>query len=111
MQKLAGSFALDIAVYAAMSNNYHIVLYIDSNTSKTWPDTEVIHLWRELFNTPILAQHYVQRYTLNHGEMEKLKELIALWRESLIDISWFMRCLNESVARQANAKDNCTGRF
>ncbi|WP_444906293.1 transposase [Microbulbifer sp. SSSA008] len=111
MQKLAGIFALDIAAYAVMSNHYHVVLYIDAHTAKTWSDVEVIHRWQELFNTSKLAQRYIQGHTLDHGEMGKLKELIALWRERLMDISWFMRCLNESIARQANAEDNCTGRF
>ncbi|WP_444893996.1 hypothetical protein ACJJIE_06445 [Microbulbifer sp. TRSA001] len=45
MHNLASIFAPDIAIYAVMSNHYHIVLYIDSNTARTWLDTEVIHRW------------------------------------------------------------------
>jgi hypothetical protein len=28
-----------------------------------------------------------------------------------MDISWFMRLLNQSIATQANQEDNCTGHF
>jgi hypothetical protein len=29
----------------------------------------------------------------------------------LQDVSWFMKCLNEPIAREANKEDNCTGHF
>ena len=39
------------------------------------------------------------------------EEVITDYHERLMDISWFMRCLNEHIARKANAEDKCTGHF
>ena len=41
------------------------------------------------------------------GDPEKLAER----RRRLSDVSWFMRCLCEPIARVANKEDECTGRF
>ena len=44
-------------------------------------------------------------------QKSKLEKNIACWRERLADLSWYMRVLNERIAREANEEDECTGRF
>jgi len=43
--------------------------------------------------------------------MFRINEIVEEWRTRLYDISWFMRNLNEFIARKANKEDNCTGKF
>jgi hypothetical protein len=40
-----------------------------------------------------------------------LNRLIEQYRHRLGDLGWFMKCLNEPIARQANKEDGCTGHF
>ena len=40
-----------------------------------------------------------------------MHELAATYRARLPDLSWYMRVLNESIARQANAEDGAKGHF
>jgi len=105
-------FAIDIAAYAIMSNHYHVILHINTERAKSWSDYEVVERWHQLFNGTVLSQKYLK----NEGELSKVEmlvfqEIIDEWRLRLQDISWFMRILNEAVAREANAEDGCTGRF
>ena len=37
------------------------------------------------------------------------EEMIEIRRRRLTDLSWFMKCLNEYIARKANLEDQCTG--
>ena len=108
---LSSIFAIDIAAYAIMSNHYHVVLYIDKDQVVSWSTREVCEHWHELFSGDDLSSRYLSDESLSSTEEQQLQLKVDCWRERLIDISWFMRCLNEPIARQANQEDKATGRF
>ena len=58
-----------------------------------------------------VSQRYLSGATLGKAELATLNDEAEIWRERLINVSWLMRTVNERIARQANAEDQCTGRF
>lgn len=109
--ELAQIFALDVCAYAVMSNHYHIVLHINASKANTWATNEVIERWHRLFKGTSLTHRYLAGSLQTEAESDAVESLVAQWRDNLMDISWFMRVMNEGIARQANAEDHCTGRF
>ncbi|MCL1049977.1 transposase [Shewanella abyssi] len=109
--KLAGVFAIDIAAYAVMSNHLHLVLKIDIELANNWTDREVVEQWHQLFKGTELTQRFAKGELVEEQNLSPLRHSIAQYRSRLSDISWFMRCLNEPIARMANKEDKCTGRF
>ena len=59
----------------------------------------------------MLIQRQQQSETLSHAEQQTVSDTVEVWRNRLTDLSWFMKCLNEPIAREANKEDNCTGHF
>ena len=104
-------FCIDICAYAIMSNHYHLVLFIDQQKVDTLSDLEVIERWRKLYKGPDIIQRYLKGDKLSQAHHLLIKEIIDEWRCRLADISWYMRCLNEFIARKANFEDKCKGRF
>ena len=109
--ELGAIFALDICAYAVMSNHYHVIVHIDRAQAEQWDREAVIARWHRLFRGNLLSQRYGAGTSLSAMELKTLDACVDEWRERLRDISWFMRVLNEGIARQANAEDQCTGRF
>lgn len=107
---LANLFAIDVCAYAVMSDHYHLVLHVDAERAKTWTLEEVIQRWTRLFRAPHVVERMQSGVALE-AEQRAAHRIVECWRERLYDISWFMRCLNEHLARMANAEDQCTGRF
>ena len=109
--QLGEIFAIDVCAYAVMSNHYHIVLHINAAKAHKWSNIEVTQRWHQLFKGTLLTHKFLKNETLNQAETDVIQEKIALWRTQLMDISWFMRALNEPIARESNREDKCTGRF
>lgn len=103
LKQLTSLFAIKICAYAVMSNHYHLVLYVHLAQANQWDREEIFNRWKKLFAKDAEKWKAV-------GGVE-LEERINLWRERLMSVSWFMRCLNEIIACMANKEDGCTGSF
>ncbi|WP_241263136.1 transposase [Parahaliea mediterranea] len=109
MHLLASLFAIDICAYAIMSNHYHLVVRLGN--SRSWSDRDVVARWLHLFQGPILAHRFLDGEDLSPAQRQTVGDIVGVWRARLEDLSWFMKCLNEPIARQANKEDECTGHF
>ncbi len=105
-------YSIDICAYAVMSNHYHVVLHVDVARAQAWSKVEVAERWLQLFNGNILINRWLKSpEPIDKVTMEEVDEIIEEWRERLSSISWFMRNVNETIARMANEEENCKGRF
>ncbi|MGB2740864.1 MAG: transposase, partial [Cognaticolwellia sp.] len=64
-----------------------------------------------LFKGTLLTQQYTHKQPLDKFQLDMVESTAEIYKQRLIDISWFMRSLNEPIARQANQEDKCTGHF
>ena len=104
---LADQFAVALLGYAVMANHLHVVLRVDPNAASSWSDDEIARRWLALFPPRGDASEIEFKRSTLIGNPERL----AQCRQRLGSLSWFMRCLAEPIARQANAEDQVTGRF
>ena len=108
---LSSLFAIDVCAYAVMSNHYHLVLKLCPEQLDELDHDEVIERWCALFKGPLVIQRYRDGDDLKPFEHTAVSDIVNVWRKKLASISWFMRCLNQPIARQANLEDECTGKF
>lgn len=108
---LASCFAVDVCAYAVMSNHYHLVLHVDQQRAASWTDEELVERWTAVFPANGAIVKTLMKNASSKTAQRRLEKQLRLWRSRLTDLSWFMRCLNEPVARRANREDECTGRF
>ena len=109
---LSEHFGVEILGYSVMSNHLHLVIRNRPDLCAEWLDGEVAGRWLRLF-----PRNYNLQGNAIDPKPEQVAQLLAnskkiqQCRERLGSISWFMRCLNEPIARRANQEDGCKGRF
>lgn len=108
LRLLSECFAIAIHAFAIMSNHLHLVMQVNPATVSRWSDDEVATRWIRLF--PASGDDDVS-IKLKHEQLLANPERLAVVRNRLGDLSWFMRCLAEPIARRANREDDCKGRF
>jgi REP element-mobilizing transposase RayT len=111
MEALASVFGIDVLTYAVMSNHLHLILRNRPDVVAAWSDQEVAIRWLRVFPGRRLEEHLAEPTDNDVQMLVNQPERLALIRQRLSDISWFMRALSEPIARMANRQDKCTGRF
>ena len=109
--ELTRIFAIEVCSFAVMSNHIHVVLSVDTEACASWSMQDVLLRWSKLFKGHPWVQAYLAEEELDAYQLDSILSLSETYRARLQDISWFMRTLNEPIARQANKEDKCTGRF
>ena len=109
--ELANCFCVSVYAYAVMHNHTHAVLHVDPGAVHELSDEEVAKRWLIAFpgrlkhdESPEVADMLILSIT---GRPERVAEL----RKRLGSLSWFMKALNEPIARRANREDGCKGKF
>lgn len=112
LEFLASVFAIDCLTYTVLSNHMHLILRSRPDLVQEWSDEEVARRWLRLFpvrreknGDPAEPEPHELAMIINN--VVRLSEI----RERLSDISWWMRCTAENIARRSNREDQVSGRF
>ena len=113
LEELSRSFAVDVLAYAVMNTHGHEVLRNRPDVAATWEDEEVAVRWLRIFprRSPVDGTPMPEPERSDIETIVRDSKRVEQLRRRLSDISWFMRALNEWIARWANREDGCKGRF
>ena len=108
---LSSIFAIEICAYSVMHNHLHLVIKLNPDEATQWNIDEAVDRWCTLFKGAPIVQRYLKGDPLTPVERDAVSICAESYKQRLQSLSWFMKCLSEPIARQANKEDNCTGHF
>jgi len=111
LKELVSVFAVELAGFAVMDNHLHLLVRLDSKKAREWSVDEVVRRWLSVFP---LRDTAGKALPVSRARVELLAQdagWVAKVRKRLGDLSWFMKCLKEPLARLANREEGCSGAF
>ena len=99
--QLSRLFAIVVCAYAVMSNHYHLVLKVESDTAANWSEREVAERWAALFQWPLLVRRWYQGESLIEPELAVVQQLIG---PEMALKTWLGRPIGKMVVRAISGK-------
>jgi hypothetical protein len=111
LQELAQIFAIAVGGFSVLDNHLHLLVRLDPDVASGWSDEEVVRRCGRLFpprdksRQPLPVTDDWMQWRLKHATC------VATARARLQSLSWFMKCQQEPLSRQANREDKVRGAF
>ncbi|QDS91333.1 hypothetical protein FF011L_00620 [Roseimaritima multifibrata] len=112
MEFLSKYLCVDVLSYAIMSNHWHCVLRNRPDLVQKLTDREVAVRWLSVLSRKRVPKKH--RGKIQESEISKIvndPKRVEELRSRLSNISWFVRLMCQTIARECNIEDDCTGRF
>jgi REP element-mobilizing transposase RayT len=106
VRQLTELFGVGVYAFALMANHVHLVLVVLPDSVRQLPDEEIVERWLRLY--PSRTEERIEE---RRAEMLADPARLVELRNRLGSLSWFMKCLNEHIARIANQEDGAKGHF
>jgi REP element-mobilizing transposase RayT len=110
LQELSAIFAVDACVWAMLSNHFHLIVRNRPDLAQQYSDEEVAIRWWYLY--PERRDEQGRPAPPTPVEIRSIVETpgrIEVLRKRLSSISWFMKSLEEWLAKRINAMDKHRG--
>ena len=111
LKELAEIFSIECAGFAVMDNHLHLLLRLDSRQAERWTGEEVARRWLQLFPLRDVSGKQLPVTKARIRQFVDEPDWVDKTRKRLANLSWFMKCLKEPIARRANREDDITGAF
>lgn len=104
-------FAIEVCAFSIMHNHYHVIVRANGKKAKSFKTEEIIRRYTSIYPSTIKLVECLNKEDATESEQKAAKKTVKKWRKRLVSISWFMRVINESIAKQANKESDKKGHF